>query len=45
MARPIETTDAKRIIAMHRELLGELAEAEGYLDTLRSEIQKTRTRL
>ena len=41
MARSIETIDAKRIIAMHRELLAELSELEGYLDTLRSEIKKS----
>lgn len=41
MARPIETIDAKRIIAMHRELLAELAGTQGYLDSLRSEIQKS----
>lgn len=40
MARPIETIDAKRIIATHRELLAELAETQGYLDSLRSEIKK-----
>ena len=41
MARSIETRDAKRIIAMHRTMLTELAETEGYLNTLRTQIKNS----
>ena len=41
MARPIDKTDAKRLIEKHRSLIEQLAAAEASLDTLRDDVQKT----
>ena len=41
MARPFDSTDAKRIIERHRKLLAELMLAEESIDGLRTAITKT----
>ena len=41
MARPFDSTDAKRIIERHRKLLAELMLAEKSIDGLRTAITKT----
>lgn len=41
MARPFDSTDAKRIIERHRKLLAELVRAEESFDGLRTAITKT----
>ena len=41
MARPIDKTDAKRLIEKHRSLIEQLAAAEASLDTLRDDVQKS----
>ena len=41
MARPIDKTDAKRLIEKHRSLMEQLAAAEASLDTLRDDVQKS----
>lgn len=41
MARPIDKTEAKRLIEKHRSLMEQLAAAEASLDTLRDDVQKS----
>ena len=41
MARPIDSIDAKRIIAAHQQLLSELAASESSLGNLRADVAKT----
>lgn len=41
MARPIDRTDAQRLIEKHRSLMDQLAAAEASLDALRNDVQKT----
>lgn len=41
MARPIDSTDAKRLIEKHRSLMERLAAAEASLDALRDDVLKT----
>lgn len=41
MARPIDRTDAKRLIEKHRSLMTQLAAAEASLDVLRDDVKKS----